>query len=150
MARTLELDLKVTTDASQRPACAHMLIYLNGLTWTSGDASAAFASAPLGAMTNEQTFFPRKPTGSNGAADGLTAFLLPAVTKPVNAASSAMAPRLTAAAAMGATEQRRASGSAWAAHVQNCCCTAPLRRFSSTYTPCLGANGPCPRAVDVW
>ena len=38
-----ELTIKVTEDIDELPTCERMLVYLTGLTWTSGAASDAFA-----------------------------------------------------------------------------------------------------------
>ena len=43
-------EITATEEATDLPACERMLVYLNGLTWTSGEASDAFAEEVLSAM----------------------------------------------------------------------------------------------------
>lgn len=51
MSGKLELEVKVTDDFDSLAACEHMVIYLNSLTWTSGETSAAFAAEVRRAMS---------------------------------------------------------------------------------------------------
>lgn len=58
--------LEVTSDAGEVGACERMLIYMNGLTWTSGEASAAFASDVEAAMAAGVELLPAHETLGEG------------------------------------------------------------------------------------